>query len=118
MGRLQAHCSPLQAPPLEYQCSSSGNSSRTAIREKNNSIVLQEDKRATADLCRMTVTTQRARQFTASTKHNYIVFTGRHVPHIMTCRCFQVYLRLLKENLGIWIYCSKTRDSVKILQYK
>lgn len=110
MGRLQAHCSPLQAPPLEYQCSSSGNSSRTAIREKNNSIVLQEDKRATADLCRMTVTTQRARQFTASTKHNYIVFTGRHVPHIMhydlqmfsslpqTFKRKSWYLDLLQQN--------------------
>lgn len=43
---LQAHCSPLQAPLLEYQCSSGGNSSRTAIRKKNNnnSILLQKDR--------------------------------------------------------------------------
>lgn len=39
-------------------------------------------QRATADLCRMTVTTQRTRPFTASTKHNHIVFTGRHVHYI------------------------------------
>lgn len=42
-----AHRSPLQAPPLEYQCSRSGNSSRTAIRGKK-----KKEKTTTAFCCR------------------------------------------------------------------
>lgn len=48
---LRVHCSPPQAPSLEYQCSSGGNSSRSAIRGKktththtHNSILLQKDR--------------------------------------------------------------------------
>lgn len=43
VARLRAHRSPLQAPPLEYQCSSGGNSSRTA-KKKKYSILLQKDR--------------------------------------------------------------------------
>ena len=51
---LQAHCAPLQAPPLEYQCTSCGNSSRTAIIKKKEKTAYPAAERqdAAADLCR------------------------------------------------------------------
>lgn len=60
VGRLRAHHSPLQAPPPEYQCSSSGNSSRTAIREKKLHFAAEGQGAAAADLCRTTVSIQTA----------------------------------------------------------
>jgi len=112
MVRVQAHHSPLQAPPLEYQCSSGGNSSRTAIRKKKKTQqhLAAGRKAATADLCGTTATTKSICVYS----HKYIGSLGIYCSDAMFV-CSRSYIsgavkmhpQLLKAHRCLWVYCSK-----------